>query len=244
MLLPWTDETPPDERSEDQYAAYTHAEDHRRIARMLADAKSHLAAGETNWAGLVPASGVPGVGMWKPTENYSAGTENNTLATPVGTTFVPMLVPVSMDIDRLAILSSDSGSGTTKFRLGIYAANGPGLRPYSLIVDGGTVSITSNVARWAVTVSTHLDPGLYWVATRYDNTNRKLRCVRVATPYISISDLDTTQAMYAGWSATYLTGVDTAFPDIVEPDGLGTGGTLYGVTISNAMPLSYVRRSA
>lgn len=41
-MADWTAETPPEERSEDGYIAYTHADDHRRISRILLDAKTWL----------------------------------------------------------------------------------------------------------------------------------------------------------------------------------------------------------
>lgn len=70
------------------------------------------------------------------------------------------IVSNSVALDSIAIHVSTSGAGNA--RLGIYDGSGTNLYPENLIVDAGTVDISTTGVK-ALTINESLSKGLYWL---------------------------------------------------------------------------------
>lgn len=79
--------------------------------------------------------------------------------------YTPIFVPRRTTFDRIAVdhTSTAAGAGGVQ-RLGIYST-ASGDKPGTLILDAGTVDMTTAPALKAITISQTLNPGLYWLAT-------------------------------------------------------------------------------
>ena len=78
------------------------------------------------------------------------------------TTYQPIEFNQSVTLDRIAIHSANTFSGTASVRLGIFANNGN--KPGDLILDAGTVAPTTSSTSYAITINQTLSAGMYWVA--------------------------------------------------------------------------------
>jgi hypothetical protein len=78
------------------------------------------------------------------------------------TYYIPIFIPETTTLDRIAIQTGSGFSGTATMRLGIYN-NTNGL-PSTVVVDGGTVSCTAASTIYEVTISQSLATGFYWLA--------------------------------------------------------------------------------
>jgi len=78
------------------------------------------------------------------------------------TYYIPIFVPETTVLDRIAIQTGTIFSGTATMRLGIYN-NTNGL-PSTVVVDGGTVSCTASSTIYEVTISQSVAAGFYWLA--------------------------------------------------------------------------------
>jgi hypothetical protein len=77
----------------------------------------------------------------------------------------PIVMSRRLTIDRLAVnhTATVAGAGSV-VRLGIYANGTNGDLPGLLILDAGTIDLTTAAAFKALTMSQVLDPGIYWLA--------------------------------------------------------------------------------
>lgn len=66
-------------------------------------------------------------------------------------------------IDRLAQQQFSAGAASEVFRMGIYNDNGSG-KPGTLLVDGGTIDLSTASGVKTVTVNQAVSKGLYWLA--------------------------------------------------------------------------------
>jgi hypothetical protein len=110
-----------------------------------------------------------------------------TIATPSHQTtyYTPIFINGSNNFDRITLRAVSGFVGTATVRLGIYA-DSSGL-PSTLILDAGTVSVTSANATFQITINETLATGFYWLAF----------CQQGTAP---------TTAAYSGNSATASTG--------------------------------------
>ena len=84
-------------------------------------------------------------------------------ATVNTTYYMPMYFPNSVTVDRLQIITVNTwAGGPATVRLGIYNDNG-GV-PSTVLVDGGTVSVTAGSTAYTVTISQAVTAGWYWLA--------------------------------------------------------------------------------
>ena len=112
-----------------------------------------------------PATYAPS--LIKKTGRYYRSLHTTTATTAVTATvnttyFTPIFFAASTSIDRIAISTGSTFSGTSSVRLGVY--NDSSGQPGSVAVDGGTVSCTAASTAYTVTVSTTLAAGIYWIA--------------------------------------------------------------------------------
>lgn len=87
----------------------------------------------------------------------NAGVTNNRLY------YQPIYVPRTVTVDRIAVnhAATTAGAGSV-MRLGIYTSAND--LPASLLLDAGTVDLTTAAAFKTVTISQQLSPGVYWLA--------------------------------------------------------------------------------
>lgn len=78
------------------------------------------------------------------------------------TYYTPIHIPASTSVNRIAIVTGATFSGTATVRLGIY--NDTNGLPSTVLVDGGTVSCTTLNTAYEVTISQTLAAGWYWLA--------------------------------------------------------------------------------
>jgi hypothetical protein len=89
-------------------------------------------------------------------------------ATSDRTVYTVIYVPVTQTVDRIAILTSSTFSGTGTVRLGIYnSTNG---LPSTVLLDAGTVTPTAASTVYQITISQSLTPGFYWLAFNQQGT--------------------------------------------------------------------------
>jgi hypothetical protein len=80
--------------------------------------------------------------------------------------YIPFFVPEATTFDRIA-MRSVTVTGTPLVRLGIYT-NANGL-PSTLVLDAGTVSVTSSGTTFQITISSTLQAGFYWLAFNHQS---------------------------------------------------------------------------
>lgn len=93
----------------------------------------------------------------------SAASITATAVATVNTTYYqPFFVSTATTFDRIQARAGSTFSGSSVVRLGIYGtASG---KPSTLILDAGTISLTSAFQTGQITISQTLQPGLYWLA--------------------------------------------------------------------------------
>ena len=114
--------------------------------------------GATGPAGLIDSPGfITG-------EYYSApaGSPGSVTMDKDRTTYLPVYIPQSVTIDRIAVRTASSFSGTAVVRLGVYNASG-GV-PTTVVFDAGTVSATASSTNYEITISQTLSAGWYFLA--------------------------------------------------------------------------------
>jgi hypothetical protein len=78
-----------------------------------------------------------------------------------------------MIIDRIGMNHTHStsiGAGSVA-RLGVYSSSSTDDSPYQLILDAGTIDLTSDPDFKVITINLLLEPGLYWLACVAQQTN-------------------------------------------------------------------------
>lgn len=93
---------------------------------------------------------------------------------------VPILVPRSITLDRIAC-ESTAGSATSTVRLGIYTSVND--YPDTLVVDGGSLSTTGTGEIFA-SISVTLTPGWYWLAFVQQTAAATVRAITTGVPQI------------------------------------------------------------
>ena len=77
--------------------------------------------------------------------------------------YVPMPIPSSRLIDRIACYITVVGDATARARLGIYMDDGTG-NPGTLMVDGGVIDMSAGVGIKASVIAVQCPPPLVWLA--------------------------------------------------------------------------------
>jgi hypothetical protein len=78
------------------------------------------------------------------------------------TYYTPIFISSPKTVDRIAMVSGNTFSGTSTVRLGIY--NNTAGQPSTLLLDAGTVSPTTTTTVYQITISQPLAVGFYWLA--------------------------------------------------------------------------------
>jgi hypothetical protein len=124
------------------------------------------ATGAEGATGATGATGAAGLGVAVPmvsTYYHKTPSSNSTQTWQANrTAYVPFFIAESTTLDRIAIRTGTTFSGTATVRIGIYdSTNG---QPSTVELDAGTVSATASSTTYEITINHTLSPGLYFLA--------------------------------------------------------------------------------
>lgn len=119
--------------------------------------------------------------------------------------FVPIIIDRKQTFTRIG-LDCPSYSANDTHRLGIYRDANVGGKPGTLVVDAGTVTITGPGA-FEITISTALDPGVYWLASVTSTDNSFVSSVP-NTPFNGVMGLRYSSGILPvrGWTRAFTYG--------------------------------------
>ena len=117
----------------------------------------------------------------------------------------PFYVPAQIILDRIAVKTTTTANPGVA-RLGIYDA-GTNLYPGSLILDAGTVDVSSSGLK-SIAINQTLTPGLKWLVFITD-TNGSFRKVKNPWPVLGTKNIDLNKAL-TGWQ---ISGTTSPLPD-------------------------------
>jgi len=115
-------------------------------------------------------------------------------ATANRTVFTPIYIAETTTVNRIAMQTSSTFSGTGTVRLGIY--NSTNSLPSTVLIDAGTVTPTAASTAYEITISQSLNPGFYWLAFNQQGTAPSLGS------YTGITSSSTTINTYFGSGST------------------------------------------
>jgi hypothetical protein len=140
-----------------------------------------------------------------------------TTAAEDATYYTPIFVPSTCTVDRLAITTAGTFTGTASVRLGIYGNTNSA--PDQLILDAGTVSATAASSSYTITINQSLSAGIYWLAVNTQTTATTNAFLGANGPARSaIPGMPLTGANSSGYFAGYSqTGVTGAFANASSP---------------------------
>lgn len=96
-------------------------------------------------------------------------TQSGSLATKDTIFATPLWINAPISVDRIAVKNETAGDAGSVARLGIYSDDGTGGYPGALLLDAGTVSITSTGVK-EITISQALTAGAYWLVGAIQGT--------------------------------------------------------------------------
>jgi len=91
-------------------------------------------------------------------------------ATTNRTYYQPIYIDGSISVDRIAVYTTGTYAGTSSVRLGIYNHDITTGRPSTVLLDAGTVSVTTASTYFQITISQSLSSGYYWLAMNQQST--------------------------------------------------------------------------
>lgn len=160
----------------------------------------------------------------------SNGLSNGTIRTSA------WVVGESITVTRLGVEFTVAGDAASVYRIGIWASDGAGGKPSTLVLDAGTISTgtsdSGDVATggtpdvYEITVSQALSPGVYWVGGVVQGVTTTQPTMRVVqgTPFFGgpVASLPSTSQMSSPQSGFIQGGVTGALPAFS-----GTGISVY-----------------
>jgi hypothetical protein len=126
---------------------------------------------------------------------------------------LPFIVTQTVKVKGISCTCNTAGGGSAVVRMGIYGALDNGA-PGSLIVDGGTVSVTSTGVK-SVVISEMLLPGKYYgalVPQDWTTTQPNFRGLLDGTRNINVPVMPVDGGFTGGFSSIMITGVSGALP--------------------------------
>jgi hypothetical protein len=162
---------------------------------------------ETTTSQLLTALGA-GSGLYTKTP----GTYFDQTISNATTYYSSIVIPVAQTLDRIAVRTGSTFSGTALTRLGIYNHNPVTGKPTTVLLDAGNVNCAASNSLYTITISQVLQPGIYWLAV---NTETTSNFGLVANPdgLLQWSNGSTTSLI--GWKQ-----------DVITSSGYTTAGTL------------------
>jgi hypothetical protein len=129
----------------------------------------------------------------------------------------PIPIPRKVSVDALRINVSTAADSGDKVRLGIYAGNGAGGRPRTLIVDAGDTLIDTTGVKTTTFTAVTLTPGLHWfalLAIVAGSTGPQWRGTQ--TP---ITNYSHDHPIVSGTRGVWTISTDTGFTTLPDPFG-------------------------
>lgn len=117
---------------------------------------------------------------------------------------MPISVPHRVQVDRLGIRLTTAQAGGAA-RVGIYTNDEVTKQPSTLVVDGGAISLASGSGDITATISTWLNPGLYWVASISTATSTMPTIRRVSGGVLGVYPSSDLSELSGGSPWRYLT---------------------------------------
>lgn len=175
---------------------------------------------------------VPAVGEFFSTQ-WANGNSNAT-KTHERIYLMPIWVPVDMTVDTIGI-NTNTTAATSVVRLGIYDASASN-RPDSLVLDAGTVDVSSGTGLKNITISQALTKGLYYLATCTQGSSAVQ--IRYTNYIAGFGNMTTTQNNLTSPVVSFLgdSGVSGALPSTITISYTSSG--------DNGVPIVMLKRSA
>jgi hypothetical protein len=193
----------------------------------------------TTW--ITPGTSVPpyivptGKTLYQRSLPFVPATSGAAAPTEDVTHYTPLYLP-TCTIDRIAIRTGNTVSGTNTTRLGIYNSGTDGL-PNTVLIDAGTVNPTATGTTYEITISQAVTAGWYFLAIN--------RQASGATPANFISANPSSAGTTQNNSITFFTApVDTTaritgYTESSVTGAFATAGTL--ITATSSIPIVWVR---
>jgi hypothetical protein len=86
------------------------------------------------------------------------------------TYYSPIYIDQTTSVDRIAVRSGSTFSGSTEVRLGIYNNDQSTGLPSTVFLDAGTVSVTASATTYQITINESINAGFYWVVMAQQST--------------------------------------------------------------------------
>lgn len=180
------------------------------------------AAASANLAAVPPVS----AGIFRPRQEANGSLTTSTL----GRLYARPIVLSAGTLDRIGANHAGSATASELLRLGIYRnTNG---RPSSLVLDAGTIDLSTATANKTITISQAITEGVYWLAAvRQGPTNTATTLNFSSAGQIGTYGLGTWTELTgaANWFDSnqfmYVAGVTGALPDPFGSPTLLTAGT-------------------
>lgn len=147
------------------------------------------------------------------------GTSTNGTAVLNQAYYLPIIISNSVTLDRISCRTGSTWAGTGAIRLGIYNMDGTG-NPSTVLLDAGTVAVTTASTEYTITISQAMTPGIYYLAACLQTagtTNGVIAQTTLAAPIMPFNGVNPV----FGYSQTGVTGA------------FATAGTLAQITNTN-----------
>jgi hypothetical protein len=121
----------------------------------------------------------------------------------------PIFVARTTQVEAMGMVVTTPGSaasGTPVVRLGIYKDDGSGAFPGSLLLDAGTVDVSTKGEKVIGGLNVTLEPGTYWLAAVPQNCARQAPSMRVMTSTLGNIAFSTAASLGVGYSQPFTPG--------------------------------------
>jgi hypothetical protein len=146
---------------------------------------------------------------------YKTASGNSSVTWPANRTgFLPFYIAESTTLDRIAIRTLGTFSGSATLRLGIY--NSSGGQPTTVSLDAGTVNATVAATVYTITINHTLAAGLYFLAANSQTAATSNIYFSASGSYLQMPVGTTVvSALATGW-----------YQDVNVTSGFGTASSL------------------
>lgn len=198
------------------------------------------AATGIKWAAAAGGANAVYLTKYSTNTNYVTNinsTTPNTVTPTLNTTYYIPLLLSSTTLDRIALRTDSTFSGTASVRLGIYNNDSTTNTPSTVLVDAGTTAPTAAATGYEITINQAVTSGLYWLAFNMQSAATTSKFVAndstitgspIGRAYTSLAAALGTLSSLIGYTESSVTGA------------FATAGTLIRFT-SSPMPLMAVR---
>lgn len=192
------------------------------------------------WAAAAGGANAVYLTKYSTNTNYVTNLNSTTLNTITPTLNVTYYIPLllsSTTLDRIALRTQSTFSGTASVRLGIYNNDSTTNTPSTVLVDAGTTAPIAASTGYEITINQSVTSGLYWLAFNMQSAATTSTFIAndstitgspIGRAYTTLSAALGTLSPLIGYTESSVTGA------------FATAGTLTRFT-SSPMPLMAVR---